>query len=175
MWLMNPFTVGLVVALAIGAQAQTLAAPNDPAASQPASPLSSGARWPISPPEVLNGFDDPFGYAPGHRGVDLAAAPGVPVVTSLPGRVTVAGMVAGRSIVVVQHDGEVRTTYLPVEPLVTVGQRVSSGDILGTVLLSAHCPTISCMHWGARLGEHYIDPLSLFASAGPVVLLPEQP
>ena len=71
--------------------------------------------WPLRPtPEVVAGFDPPDSpYGAGHRGVDLAGSVGQVVHTALAGRVTFAGSIAGRGVVVVDH-GPTRTTYEPV-------------------------------------------------------------
>lgn len=99
-------------------------------------------------------------------------------MAALPGRVTVAGHVAGRPLIVVAHADDIRTTYLPVQPYVSVGDRVKAGDLIGTVVDQGpveHC-VVTCLHWGARRGENYIDPQSLVNPSwlsGPIVLLPE--
>ncbi|QGF24950.1 M23 family metallopeptidase [Raineyella fluvialis] len=132
----------------------------------------SAAVLPVPGP-VLNGFSPPADpWLTGHRGVDLAAAAGAPVLAAAAGTVTYASALAGRGVVVVDH-GAVRTTYEPVEPRVQVGQQVAPGDVLG-VLQAGHasCAPASCLHWGARRGDAYLDPLLLPAVAqGPPVRL----
>jgi murein DD-endopeptidase MepM/ murein hydrolase activator NlpD len=123
----------------------------------------------------MTSFDDPPPYAPGHRGIDLSTSLGQVVVAAGDGTVTTAGAVAGRPIVVVAHSPTLRTTYLPVVPLVRLGDRVRAGEPIGVVSTPSHCPT-TCLHWGARRGDRYIDPLSLLPlDAGPIVLLPLDP
>lgn len=130
--------------------------------------------WPLVPePEVVRGFDppdDPWGA--GHRGVDLLGTPGQPVRTALPGRVSWAGVLAGRGVVVVDH-GTTRTTYEPVEASVSVGDAVDAGDRIGRLsTVGSHCPPRACLHWGWIADPHtYLDPLRLVGS-GPVRLLP---
>lgn len=141
-----------------------------PAAAGGADPVGV---WPLAPtPEVVAGFDppsDPWGA--GHRGVDLLGSPGRPVRAALPGRVTWAGMLAGRGVVVVDH-GVTRTTYEPVDPSVDVGAIVAAGDRIGRLaLVGSHCPPRACLHWGWLRGDTYLDPLRL-VGAGPVRLLP---
>ncbi|MFB4316765.1 M23 family metallopeptidase [Actinomadura sp. 21ATH] len=119
-------------------------------------------RWPLGPPapEVVRPFSPPATpWGPGHRGVDLAAAPGLPVYATAAGRVSYAGRVAGRGIIAITH-GALRTTYLPVRPAVRKGHDVSAGSRIGTVEASAHCPA-PCLHWGLLKGRTYLDPLSL--------------
>jgi murein DD-endopeptidase MepM/ murein hydrolase activator NlpD len=129
--------------------------------------------WPLQPqPEVVRGFDPPeVIWASGHRGVDLLGTPGQAVHAALPGTVTFAGVLAGRGVVVVDH-GATRTTYEPVTATVGVGDSVARGAALGTLALAgSHCLPRSCLHWGWKDGEVYLDPLRL-VGAGPVRLLP---
>jgi murein DD-endopeptidase MepM/ murein hydrolase activator NlpD len=101
-------------------------------------------------------------WLPGHRGVDLAAPPGTAVRAAAAGVVIYAGVLAGRPVVSVAHAGGLRTTYEPVRPLVAAGQRVAAGEVIGVLELGhPGCPAPACLHWGARLGETYVDPLSL--------------
>lgn len=129
--------------------------------------------WPLAPvPEVVSGFhppSDPWG--PGHRGVDLLGAPGLAVRTALPGRISWAGMLAGRGVVVVDH-GATRTTYEPVDTTIEVGTPVEGGDRIGRLsAVGSHCPPRACLHWGWIEDDTYLDPLRL-VGAGPVRLLP---
>ena len=129
--------------------------------------------WPMLPePEVVAGFDPPDSpWGAGHRGVDLLGVVGRPVRSALPGRVTFAGMLAGRGVVVVDH-GPTRTTYEPVDASVRVGDTVAAGDRIGRLAFAGtHCLPRACLHWGWIRGETYLDPLRL-VGAGPVRLLP---
>ena len=137
-----------------------------PAARAEAVPAAGVALW--SPPlaggpAVTRAFQPPpTPYSAGHRGVDLAGAPGQPVLAAGAGTVVFAGMVAGRPVVSVDHADGLRTTYEPVQPGVAAGQPVSRGSPLG-VLLAGHegCPAEACLHWGLRREATYLDPLSL--------------
>jgi murein DD-endopeptidase MepM/ murein hydrolase activator NlpD len=104
--------------------------------------------------------------------VDLAGDVGQPVRAAAPGRVTFAGRLAGRGVVVVDHGGT-RTTYEPVAASVAVGDTVYAGATLGRLeLFASHCFPRACLHWGLIEGaEHYLDPLTL-VGAGPVRLMP---
>ncbi|MGA9311964.1 MAG: peptidoglycan DD-metalloendopeptidase family protein [Pseudonocardiaceae bacterium] len=142
--------------------------------------------WPLSgSPTVVRAFHPPaVRYGPGHRGVDLASAAGAAVLAAGAGTVVFAGIVAGRGVVSVDHPGGLRTTYEPVSPTVTAGDRVGRGQRIGTVQ-PGHlgCPAIACLHWGVlrRLPEgaapdteqdtQYLDPLRLLAGTR-VRLLP---
>lgn len=123
-----------------------------------------------APLEVTRGFDPPeTRYGPGHRGVDLAAPAGTVVRAAGSGRVSFAGVLAGRGVVAVVH-GDLRTTYEPVAAGVSVGDRVAAGEPIG-LLERGHSPCRACLHWGLRRGDSYLDPLSLLRR-GPSVLLP---
>ena len=129
--------------------------------------------WPLRPrPPVVARFDPPPSpYASGHRGVDLGAPAGRPVRAALPGRVSFAGTIAGRGVVVVDH-GATRTTYEPVAASRTVGTSVAAGGIVGRLQVGgSHCAPAACLHWGWIAGTTYLDPL-LLVGAGPVRLLP---
>lgn len=134
----------------------------------------AGFRWPLpGAPQPVRRFDPPpQPWAAGHRGVDLAAKPGVVVRASAAGVIRYAGVIAGRPVLSVLHDNGLRTTYEPVQPLVSTGDRVEGGAPIG-VLLSGHpgCRVAACLHWGLRDGERYLDPLTL-VGLGRVRLLP---
>ena len=146
------------------------------AAARPAEPTPVGPwAWPLepAPPPVVHGFVRPPGpYAAGHRGVDLAARVGQPVLAAASGVVAFAGTVAGRPVVAVEHPGGLRTTYEPVEPALPVGATVRHGDRIGVLGAAAgHCLPGSCLHWGLRRGSNYLDPLAR-VDADEVRLLP---
>ncbi|TCB96328.1 M23 family metallopeptidase [Micromonospora zingiberis] len=134
------------------------------------SPSSSAAsfggryRWPVDgQPRPARRFDPPpRPWLPGHRGVDLLAPAGATIRAAGAGTVRYAGMVAGRPVISVDHADGLRTTYEPVEPMVTVGTLVPAGTVLG-VLEPGHpgCPEAACLHWGLRQGNDYLDPLAL--------------
>jgi len=129
--------------------------------------------WPVAPPQVVRRFDPPpQPWLAGHRGVDLAAAPGAEVHAAGGGTVSFAGSVAGRGVVSVVHAGGLRTTYEPVTATVHTGEAVTAGQSLGA-LEAGHpgCPVAACLHWGLRRGEQYLDPLALLG-LGRVRLLP---
>lgn len=138
-------------------------APPDPAAVGAAP--GAGYRWPLVPaPAVDRRFEEPaHTYGPGHRGVDLAGAPGQQVVAARAGTVVFAGPVAGRGVVSVQHDDGLRSTYEPLSPTVDAGAAVRAGDVLG-LLQPGHrgCASSACLHWGVRRDRTvYVDPLVL--------------
>jgi hypothetical protein len=129
--------------------------------------------WPLSPrPEVVRGFElPPKPWLPGHRGVDLAGSPGQPVLSATAGKITYAGQLAGRGVIVVAR-GPIRTTYEPVVPSVHVGTTVTPGTELGRLSAAAsHCAPATCLHWGLLQSTLYLNPLSLLPTQ-PLRLLP---
>jgi murein DD-endopeptidase MepM/ murein hydrolase activator NlpD len=149
-----------------------LAALAGPAAAAP-SPAPGGTWvWPLDGPRtVARAFDPPAtAYGPGHRGADLPGRPGQEVRAAGAGRISYAGLLAGRGVVVVVH-GVLRTTYEPVTATVQVGQQVGAGEVIGHLDAGhAGCPR-ACLHWGLLQGEVYLDPVRL-VRAGPSRLLP---
>jgi murein DD-endopeptidase MepM/ murein hydrolase activator NlpD len=135
-------------------------------ATQPAHAAPrAGFGWPLAgTPTVSRPFQPPAStYGPGHRGVDLAAQVGDAVLAAGPGRVTYAGVLAGRGVVTVTHSGGLRTTYEPVTASVHVGAQVVAGDRIGR-LATGHGGCSSCLHWGLLRGDTYLDPLGLLVA-----------
>jgi murein DD-endopeptidase MepM/ murein hydrolase activator NlpD len=168
-------TLAITVA---GAVTVSIAAP---AATDSGSGSAGPSEQPVyvaplpGPLDVLREFDPPSTqFGAGHLGVDLRAHPAATVQAAAAGVVDFAGPVAGRGVVVLSHPDGIRTEYEPVRPLVRVGARVRAGEPIG-VVVGHHrgCPG-SCLHWGARRGDTYLDPLSLLQPLGPVVLLPDR-
>ncbi|WP_245605692.1 M23 family metallopeptidase, partial [Promicromonospora kroppenstedtii] len=134
----------------------------------------------MNPPAGVERLFDPpeEEWGAGHRGVDLTAAVGSPVLSPGPGVVTFAGQVARRGVVVITHPDGLRTSLEPVAASVPVGTAVAAGTAVGVVeapsdsTMPNHCTPRSCVHWGVRRGERYIDPLSLL-DRPPIVLLPD--
>jgi murein DD-endopeptidase MepM/ murein hydrolase activator NlpD len=146
-----------------------LLAPVPAAADAPPTPVMGATPLWLLPlpgaPVVSRSFEPPpHPYAAGHRGVDLAATDGAPVLSAGEGVVVFAGMVAGRPVVSIDHAGGLRTTYEPVAASVGAGTSVARGSPIGRLVAgSAGCPAPACLHWGLRRGERYLDPLGLLA------------
>lgn len=150
-----------------------------PASISPTGPLASPQvvtySAPVSAPvDVLRGFEPPSSpYGPGHRGVDLATRSGEVIRAAGDATVRFAGPVAGRGVVVLAHPDGISTEYEPVRPLVRAGEAVARGQPVGTIDgTHGACAPDGCLHWGAKRGEEYFDPLTLLRPLGPVRLLP---
>ena len=146
-----------------------------------------GWVWPLSPrPGVERPFQAPERkWLPGHRGVDLAAAPLDVVRSPADGVVSFAGAVAGRPVLSLDHGNGFRTTYEPVRATVRDGDVVTTGQPVGH-LMAGHpgCPASACLHWGARVAsgtpsggdDDYVDPLALLSlDSRPIRLKPLRP
>lgn len=134
-----------------------------------AAAAGTPSRWGL-PLAAAQTVDRPFAspssnYAAGHRGVDLRATAGDPVLAAGAGRVSFAGLLAGRGVIAVVHPGGLRTTYEPVTAVVGVGQLVARGDVLGRLGTGhASCRVgTDCVHWGLLRGDSYLDPMSLLS------------
>ena len=124
---------------------------------------------------LVRDFVDPGPrWGAGHRGVDLAAAAGAPVVAPAAGTVSFVGVVVDRPLIVITHHDGLRSTLEPVTSDLATGSRVGAGERVGSLApeASTHCAPATCLHWGVRRGEVYLDPLVLLGAAEAVILLP---
>jgi len=143
--------------------------------------------WPVGPPHIVS---RPFiapatTYAAGHRGIDIrvdgvaglsaGAALGADVSAPADGVVHFVGTVVDRPVLSLRHAGGLVSSFEPVESHLVAGQRVSAGDLVGTVRVGtatpAHCPT-PCLHFGVRLNGDYVSPLNFLGGITRSVLLP---
>lgn len=112
---------------------------------------------------VLRSFDPPVtAFGSGHRGVDLAAPAGTSVRAAADGVVAFVGQVGEGRWVAIEHGDGVRTSYGELGTIeVAVGDLVTRGATLGTVDGAPHGGGLPALHWGARRGTTYVDPLAL--------------
>ncbi|QWS34302.1 M23 family metallopeptidase [Curtobacterium sp. L6-1] len=178
----------LVAVLAALPVAGAVAGPAPTAAAEPpgrgagaASTPGGSARsrevhwdWPTRTRVVQRPWEAPTSdYGPGHRGLDVAAPPGTPVVAPDAGTIAFAGPVGGRSVVTVDHGDGLVSTLDPVEPTVRKGDPVERGQRVGTAG-PGHCASATpCLHLGARVDGRYVDPLPFLTPAEWPVLLPD--
>ena len=117
--------------------------------------------WPLPSKTVLREYDQlDNNWLPGHRGVDIAGTRGETVHAAGAGMVVYARRMVDTNIISIEHSDRFRTTYQPVKATVKEGDMVELGDIIGT-LDDGHCLVGACLHWGAKRGDIYYDPLSL--------------
>ena len=132
----------------------------------------SGWVWPVAPPTIARAFVAPaHEYGPGHRGLDLVAPRGAPVVSPAPGVVAFAGTVAGRGIVTIDHRDGLVTTLEPVHAGVAIGTVVRAGDTVAVADAGGHAAA-GTVHFGVRDDGAYINPALMFGAVERAVLLP---
>lgn len=139
--------------------------------NQPAHALRAGSwSWPLAGAHSISrGYEAPsVFYGAGHRGIDLVADIGQDVLAPADAVVHFVGKVVDRELISLDH-GQFLSTFEPVTSTLSEGQRVTRGQVIGTVTTSAHC---SCLHMGARQGKDYLSPLAMLTSIPAAVLLP---
>jgi hypothetical protein len=124
------------------------------------------------PGQVLRDFEaPPDRYAAGHPGVDLAVAPGEPVRAAGGGEVDFVGSVDLDAWVTVRHADGIRTSYGSLTDLaVVIGDQVAAGQVLGAAdgrHGQGRDRAEPGLHWSARRGGEYVDPMSLLDRALP--------
>jgi murein DD-endopeptidase MepM/ murein hydrolase activator NlpD len=156
--------LGLLTCVVLLMHPATSVASTPTALSQqhPATPARGTYAWPVQGP-ILRSFVSPLGpYGPGHRGIDIGAPFGTPVAAAQDGVVAFAGWIGGSLFVSIDHPDGVRTTYSWLSnATVKSGETVKRGQIMGR---SGHGhPDISAphLHFGARIGDVYVDPMLL--------------
>jgi murein DD-endopeptidase MepM/ murein hydrolase activator NlpD len=129
-----------------------------------AVPADPGWVWPVTGP-VIAPFDPPDSpYGSGHRGIDIAAPVGTPVLAPAAGVVTFAGPVGGRLYVTVDHGGGVLSTSSFLSSLaVRRNDVVEAGQTLGASGTGHAGALIAHVHFSVRLDTVYVDPLDYLA------------
>ncbi|MFF3028117.1 murein hydrolase activator EnvC family protein [Microbacterium sp. NPDC057944] len=110
-------------------------------------------------------------YGPGHRGTDLASAPGSVVHAPADGVVAFRGFVVDRALLTIEHPGGYVSTFEPLTSDLSPGDVVSAGQPIGSVATGGHAVE-GTLHLGVRLGGAYINPMLLFGDVPRAVLLP---
>ena len=145
----------------------------------PKADWEPAASW--RPPQLLSSLNSPrqdHDSVPGHRGVDFPATQGQRVRAVGSGTVTFAGYIAGKPVVSIElvnsvttFGNRVRSTYEPVNSLVSTGSYVSAGAVIGYIDFSGrqsgHCRD-SCLHFGLKVVDEattrYLSPRILWRS-----------
>ncbi|MFK0041708.1 M23 family metallopeptidase [Paenarthrobacter sp. NPDC090517] len=164
-------TTLLAAAMAFGNASSATPASPDPTITQSGQAQWS---WPLSPrPSVLRTFDPPDKpWLSGHRGVDLGPTPdGAPVTAPSDGVVTFAGVVVDRPVLTIDQGNNLKSSFEPVTSELKSGDAVRKGQVIGT-LEAGHCSSATCLHWGVRRAEDYVNPLGFVSDMRPSVLLP---
>ncbi|MET0955916.1 MAG: M23 family metallopeptidase [Cryobacterium sp.] len=176
--LLRVVVVAAAGAAVLFAGSATSATGSPPAAAQlrPAGAAEPAWNWPVGVVgQPLRAFEAPAtAYAAGHRGVDLAAQPGMPVRSPAGGVVSFVGRVVDRPVLSIRHGDDLISSVEPVTATVVDGERVTAGQVVGVVAMGAHCSG-RCVHLGVRRHGQYISPMLFFGGVERAVLLPLAP
>jgi murein DD-endopeptidase MepM/ murein hydrolase activator NlpD len=121
------------------------------------TPSSHGLIWPVNGPVT-----SPFGMRWGklHPGIDIGVPTGTPIHAAAAGTVVIAGWVSGYgNYTCIDHGGGLATCYGHQETIyVSVGERVSQGQVIGLVDCTGFCfgPHL---HFEVRINGTPVDPL----------------
>lgn len=102
-----------------------------------------------------------------HRGVDIGAPEGTPIVAAGGGEVTWAGPRGSYgNLVVIRHDDRTETRYAhQSDVLVSAGERVAAGQIIGEVGSTGRS-TGPHLHFEARVDGEAVDPVAWLREHG---------
>ncbi len=138
--------------------------------------------WPVAGEVITpyrNGTDP---YAPGqHRGIDIAAPVGTPVVAAAGGDVRFAGTAGSSGLTIAIRTGDgYDTSYLHLSSVaVRAGAHVSGGDRIGAVgTTGVRSATAPHLHFGVRdagTRHDYHDPLAFLPPPPPPARAPDPP
>jgi len=128
--------------------------------------------WPVQGP-VIRGFEPPEDpYGSGHRGIDIAAPFGSEMFSAQDGSVAFAGWINGSLFISIDHADGVRTTYSWLSAAdVTKGEVVVRGQAIGRTGQGHPGGPTPHLHFGARVGKTYIDPMLLLERGSVVGLI----
>jgi murein DD-endopeptidase MepM/ murein hydrolase activator NlpD len=146
----------------------------------PAASVTPAWQWPLAPPRtIVRPYLAPQAtYTAGHRGIDIAAVEGSPVLAPADGTVHFAGTVVDRPVLSIDQAGGLLSSFEPVQTTLVEGQAVRRGDQVGIVATGGHCSelvaAVSCLHFGVRLNGEYVSPLNYLGGIPRSVLLPMQ-
>lgn len=134
---------------------------------RPSPNLSAGsdapALWPVAQPTriISSAYGTPRGRGDIHRGVDIRAPAGTPVLATATGRVVVAGNGNGYGrYVVLDHENGLHTLYAHLQDYaVAPGDRVTRGQQIGRVGKSGNA-TGYHLHYEVHRGGQTVDPIA---------------
>lgn len=116
-----------------------------------------GMEWPLTG-SISRGFDSGR-----HRGMDICAEPGTPIVAARSGKVLYAGdkLSGFGNMVIIDHGGDLASIYAHNRRnLVRSGQRVNEGQLIAEVGQTGNATTPHC-HFELRRHAKPIDPRPL--------------
>ena len=128
--------------------------------------------WPVAGP-VIRAFDPPDSpYGSGHRGIDIATGVGTTVTAPTAGVVTFAGSVGGHLFVTIDHGRGWESTYSWLSArLVSQGDAVAEGAAIARTGSGHPGSDVPHLHFGVKLDDEYVDPLTVLAPLGLVGII----
>jgi len=129
-------------------------------AEAPPAPAAGLWTWPVAGP-ILQAFDPPANpYGSGHRGVDIGAAVGSPIVAPAAGVVSFAGKVGGQLFLTIAHGGALQSTVSWLTDVVVhKGDAVTEGQVVAHTGWGHVSGPLPHLHFSVRLDGAYVDPL----------------
>lgn len=133
--------------------------------SKPSSTSSSGFIYPLASSGYITDaygyrYHPIYGYYSFHTGVDFAVGQGTPIYASKSGTVTVAsyGKANGNYVTINHNDGYTSTYCHMTNYIVSVGQYVSQGEVIGYVGSTGYS-TGPHMHFEITYGGANVNPM----------------
>jgi murein DD-endopeptidase MepM/ murein hydrolase activator NlpD len=128
------------------------------------APATGLWTWPVAGP-ILRAFDPPDNpYGSGHRGIDIGATVGTPILAPAAGVVSFSGKVGGQLFLTIEHGGALQSTssWLA-DVLVRKGDTVAEGQVVAHTGWGHAADPLPHLHFSVRLGGAYVDPLDHLA------------
>jgi murein DD-endopeptidase MepM/ murein hydrolase activator NlpD len=130
--------------------------------SIPAGPIRGGGRfiWPVNGP-ITSPFCEQRAWESCHPGIDIGVPAGTPIRAAGSGSVVIAGWVSGYgNYTCIDHGGGVSTCYGHQSAIhVSVGQRVTQGQVIGLVGCTGLCFG-DHLHFEVRINGSVTNPLN---------------
>lgn len=148
---------------------------------------SSGFAWPIPGYTKITSYygkrsSPTEGASTYHKGIDIGAPEGTPLIAAVDGTITYTGFLGGGGYTITLSIDNMKITYCHVSPLyiVKVGDEVKRGEIIGHVGpkyvygvkgntykdkngLPTNGATTGChLHLGFRVDNQYVNPLNYY-------------
>ena len=148
---------------------------------------SSGFAWPIPGYTKITSYygkrnSPTAGASTFHKGIDIGAPEGTPLIAAVDGAITYIGFLGGGGYTITLSKDNMKITYCHVSPLfvVKVGDELKRGQIIGHVGpkyvygvkennykdkngLPTNGATTGChLHLGFRVDNQYVNPLDYF-------------
>lgn len=125
---------------------------------------SNGFRWPLSVKGTITSYFGPrksptAGASSYHKGLDIAAPMGTPILAAASGKViTATYQAAAGNYVMIYHGNDTYTAYMHASKLnVSVGDTVNKGDVVAYVG-STGVSTGAHLHFGVMVNGSYVNP-----------------